>query len=308
MDYQTRKFNQKKIKIAYIGDVHVGSLNSHLTAFEKTIDWILQNDAHVICMGDLIDAITPNDVRFDPDNVDRTYMTMGEQLDYVEEQLSRIPTERFIGMVAGNHYGKWATKACVKEKAKICQRLGGHFFGLHALLDIVLNEDDSFTTSFWHGAGGGYEMGSIVNRMSKEPRSFNADVYLMGHSHRLFHFSSVMLNNARVKEERQKIMQFVNTGCYLASYEEGIGGYGESKGYSPQPIGFSVVTFEAGRLPLTQDMMWYRGRFEGGIDEAQVNTNMEIAENKYTESELEKVILKVMNEKYRAGQDAVKNY
>jgi hypothetical protein len=266
MNYESLELDTKRAKFAFIGDLHIGSLNCRKEAFERTIDWCNENDAYVYTMGDLIDAITPNDVRFDPGNVDREFLTMSEQLDYVEEQLGRLKPGLFKGMVSGNHYGKWATKACVNEKVKMCKRLGGDFTALRVLLDIKLKESTT-TLSFWHGAGGGYEMGAVANRMAKEPRAFDAEIYLMGHSHRLFHFPSIKLTNARLREDRQQLVQFVNTGCYLASYEEGIGGYGESKGYSPQAIGFSVVMLEDGHIPRIEEMMWYRGRLQsnGGI-------------------------------------------
>jgi hypothetical protein len=88
--------------------------------------------------------------------------------------------------------------------------------------------------------------------MVKEPRKFIADVYLMGHSHRLmaFNTSQLMLEGGELKA---KYPLFVNTGSFLRTYAERTSGYGEQKGYDPLPIGFSEIIFENGKLPRCID-------------------------------------------------------
>lgn len=262
MDYQQMDFNTKKMKIAFVGDLHIGSLNCKKEAFESALRWANENNAYLVTMGDLGDFITPKDKRFDAENVDRQFLTMNEQLDYIESQLATIKDDRFIGMIVGNHYGKWQTAdSYFNEKVNMCKRLGTHFFGTHALLTMKLKEDER-VFSFWHGAGGATATGAIVNKMTREASMFDADVYLMGHTHKLFNVLGSRLRNRANNEDRQEVMKFANTGCFLASYQEGVGGYGEAKGFGPSTIGFTLVTLEDGWLPQIQDAIWYKGRFE----------------------------------------------
>jgi hypothetical protein len=260
MDYFTKQMKDEEFQLALAGDVHVGSLNADLRAFEATIDYCIENETYLIMMGDLVDAITPKDIRYDASNMDREHLTISEQFEYIEDELGRLKRGQLLGMVVGNHYSKWAINACSDEKIRMCKRLGARFLGLHAMYRFDMPHD-SFKLSVFHGAGGGYQMGSTMNKLVQEPAKFTADVYAQGHSHNLYHFGKPILEYEEEEEDRQKRKLYINTGCYLKTYREGVGGYGESKGYSPQLIGFSCVKFKEFSRPVANDMVWDHGKF-----------------------------------------------
>lgn len=253
MQYQKVTLDKDRVKLIALGDVHVGSLNADTKAFEWAIGYAKEHNARVILMGDLMDAINPKDRRFDPFNVDRQYMTVGEQETYLEQQLERIGDQVLCG-VMGNHYFKHVVQATANEKKKIFERMGAEFMGFRGLMELSLNGEKTYKVSIWHGAGGGYEYGAIANRLRKEDRKFDADIYLMGHSHRLFHFPAVRLYiNGGIE---QRVLHFCNTGSFLKAYDEDTSGYAEAKGYDPQPMGFTELNLSVDYPPMIREVVW----------------------------------------------------
>jgi len=243
--------NSNKLSLVAIGDAHAGSLNADLDSFRGALEYAKAHRSMVLLMGDLVEALPATDRRWDPANVDRKVMTMGEQMQYLEETLEHFGGNHIIGMIMGNHYHRYAVHAMANEKMNMCKRLGCAYLGYRANIILRLNTVP-YTISAWHGNGGGYEPGAVINRMVKEPRKFSADVYMMGHSHRLmsFHTAQLGMNGGDLKA---KYPLFVNTGSFLRTYAEGTSGYGEQKGYDPLPIGFSEIIFENGKLPRCVD-------------------------------------------------------
>ena len=254
MKYEKVELEKDRVKIVALGDVHIGSANADLKAFEWAVNYIKEHNAKAILMGDLIDAIGPRDRRYDPFNVDRELMNVGEQFTYLEQRLETIQ-DNIIGSIMGNHFHKYMVSSTANEKQKIAERLNFPFLGYRGVIELELEGGKTYSISLYHGTGGGYEMGSVVNRLRKEPRKFNCDIYLMGHSHRVFSFPAVQLYvNGGIK---QRIMHFVNTGSFLKTYEEDTSGYGEQKGYDPLPIGFSEINLSVENPPVFRDVLWY---------------------------------------------------
>ena len=75
-----------RLSVVAIGDVHIGSLNSDLDSFQGALRYAKDNGSMVLFMGDLVDSTSASDPRFDPMNVDRKRMTIGEQTEYMEEK------------------------------------------------------------------------------------------------------------------------------------------------------------------------------------------------------------------------------
>ena len=247
------KIDKPPLKLVVGGDVHAGSMNADLKSFEAMIQFVRQRHCKLILMGDLVEGITPMDSRFDVDNVDRKMLATEEQLTYIEQQLEKIKG-KLIGTYMGNHYGKLA-KSIGNYKTEMCKHLDCHYLGGHATIDLNM-PNRTWVVEGWHGVGGGYEDGSVMNRQIKDLRKFEADIYLMGHSHRLFHFPKVRKNGGNFKYHF-----FCDTGAFLKSYEIGTVGYGEMKGYDPLPIGFIEINLADDRLPIINERYVENGKF-----------------------------------------------
>ena len=242
MQYKRIDVDKPKLKIIVAGDVHLGSLNADIKAFEKMLANVKREKAKLLLMGDLVDAIAPGDKRFDWKNVNRDMGAVGEQFTYLEQKLEPV-ADNIIGLICGNHYSHWENTGFPGTKAAMCKRLGTTFLMYRGLIDIRTPER-RLKISAWHGAGGGYEMGGIANRLTKETRKLNADVYCMGHSHRLFHFPKGYLDYDDNGKMLFKMSFFCNTGAFLRTYDENTSGYGEAKGYDPEPIGYTTITLD----------------------------------------------------------------
>jgi hypothetical protein len=110
----------------------------------------------------------------------------------------------------------------------------------YSKFDAIVNYsvgDFTYSTYCWHGATGGTTEAAITNAMLKMRERALSHVYLMAHSHKLFHIERrVYLPNPGSDLPKELEQMFVNTGTCL-----GEGGYGVQKGLPLPVCGFGAV-------------------------------------------------------------------
>jgi hypothetical protein len=99
---------------------------------------------------------------------------------------------------------------------------------------------DIFST---HGSAGGRKGGGKINRLEDMIGFYDADVYLMGHSHikETETKSTIYVDNQMNLKVRKRILAV--TGCFLNGYQEGVSSYVEKWGFPPTDTGVVKLMF-----------------------------------------------------------------
>jgi len=234
-----------------LGDIHVGNRGCKLDKFQESINYIKKHDnTYTLGMGDYIDNVMAYrggsiDKRWDPENVSRDTLTTEEQIDKVIEMWDPIK-EKTIGLHAGNH--EWATINQRRFIKDFCKPLNLPYMGRMAYTRLnfkykgrTLRDYILFTI---HGGFTSAKAGGVINRLEDIAGSFDADVYLMGHTHDTLTRSMVRIyydKSTNGMIERKCIM--ANTGTFLSGYEKGIDGYVEINPRGAKRVGTITLSF-----------------------------------------------------------------
>ena len=167
------------------GDWHMGAPTCSLDAIDCLQDNILSRGLQWIHLADIIDAVMPNDKRYD---VEFARSTLLEQLNMAVERLAAL-SKSCIGMLEGNHESS-PSKLVGSVSRQICKSAGVDFltqtcflefvaphgkcttFASHYLPSITNNNDDPIVRE-----------AQKSSRLRKVLRNFEADLKLGAHIH-----------------------------------------------------------------------------------------------------------------------------
>jgi len=234
-------------------DCHVGSANCDMKKLEENIDWCKKKGAYVLFGGDQIDAINFSDKRFDYDNL----------AEFSQKGLSRVVSVqvekfvkmfkplkgRIIGLLSGNHEDKIKSVYHFDPSYEICKGLECKFLGYSAMIRLTMAQSNlninKCVIFAHHGCGAG-TAGAQVNKIQNIANDFEADIYLMGHSHQKICSQSERLemSDKGSLHIRARKRVFAICGTYLKTYEQGQMGYGEKKLFRPTSTGGVKITIE----------------------------------------------------------------
>lgn len=232
-----------------LGDVHLGNASVDIVKLKGTIDYIRnKTNCYAVLMGDLADAIMTNDKRFDPESVAPEFRKDIGNLAFAEYEMLKdllMPIrEKILVGIRGNHDETLRLKYNVDFSGWLHKELKVPLVSNTAFLVIKFDREQFHTQTLTfflnHGWSATRKTGGNVNSIEDLAGSFEADVYLLGHSHKLFVTSKIKLSVAgeHIKEKKQF---FANTGTFLKTYAEGCSNYGEKGGYTPLKTG--VIKF-----------------------------------------------------------------
>lgn len=242
-----------------LGDIHIGSVNCDEELFNKHIQWIKDNQALWIGMGDYCEFISPKDMRFRPEDV--APWCSGEK-DIAESQLQYLinklePIKHLcIGLLKGNHedqiydrydnhvYGRLLTQLKVPDRSL---RLDTR--GFVRLVFRRVNEesksDKNFSTTTIdifaeHGYGGGRLEGAPALALGRLSKNYQAQIFIEGHRH-----IEMSMTDERIRVCGEGLvgekLAFVCSGSYLKSWKEDTEIYAERKQYPPKPTGSPII-------------------------------------------------------------------
>jgi len=241
-----------------LGDLHVGSVNCDEALLDKDIQWILENEALWIGLGDLAEFISRKDQRFRPEDIAPWCRDSG---DLAEAQLQRLVTKLdpikhlCIGLVKGTHedqiydrydndvYGRLLQYLKIDPKKRI--RLDTRGF-----VRLIFRRFSSGTTTrpssmrldifAEHGYGGGRLEGAPALALARLAKNYHAQIFIEGHRHREMSFvdERVRVAGSRLVGEK---LAFICSGSYLKSWQEDTEIYAERKQYPPKPTGSPII-------------------------------------------------------------------
>lgn len=251
-----------------IGDIHYGSVNCNVERLKGVVKYIKDNkNIYWLGMGDMIEAINYSDPRYDPKNNAKGESDLSNlvytQLSEVSELLSPI-SERCIGILEGNHEEKVRLTHHLSSIDILCEMLWNKSgkkvvvknltscayvrlrFGRPRKGNGFINK----VVDIWchHGYSAGRTVGADINSLTRIGGDFEADIFLVGHSHKKICHIGERLYLTRNKGSSfllaKKILYGI-TGCFYQTYKEGgTRSYAEKKCYPPTPIGVLKILIE----------------------------------------------------------------
>lgn len=247
------------IKIIPMGDIHIGAASVDKKYLRSTIDWVKNtDDAYIIGMGDYCDAIDVKDKRFDIKAVDKVFYKdldniACSQMDYITTLLKPV-SEKILCMIPGNHEDKLRTRYSIDIMKQLENVLGVDVGDYMTYLRLKFDQKQVHTNpvTFWlhHGWFAGRKMGSKVNQLADVSNSYDADVYIAGHSHDLFATTSekISLPNTGMSTMKSKKI-FINSGTFMETIVDGSTSYPEQKAYNVAKIGTARLDIYAKHRP-----------------------------------------------------------
>jgi len=248
-----------------IGDVHLGSANCDKGLFDATIKAVRDDDdALWIGVGDFIEAIAPNDKRWNAGGVDEAIVNLASQDRigdvYVEKLADKLApiAGKCIGYSDGNHEQVFNRHYYTNLSVRVLDAIGRpDCYVEWACLTRLAFEHGTARTTLrifsHHGWQGGRQEGAKVNESRRLLAYVDADIYLTGHSHSKFVVPHTRITvNPSWTKEVAKTVYTCHTGSYLRTLQQNHVGYAERAGFPPTTLG--GVRF---RL---------RPKHEGGVD------------------------------------------
>ena len=249
------------MNVFLIGDIHEGAANHDEEAFRAAVELIRRTKkeepaTYCVGMGDYTDCIIgQSDPRWDPIEVAEKYNIHDlkdlprKQMEYFMRTIEPI-RDTFVAYLTGNHEESYTRHHSFDVYGYLCgQNPDAHKLGYVGMLRFTVTLKGkplgSVDFALNHGAGGGgFREGYPVNKCYDVFRNSLADVYAMGHIHKL-----------AAEPDRIKSIDHTGfglawrkewhclTGCFLRSTVEGSRGYFEHKPGKESDIGMLRVRF-----------------------------------------------------------------
>ena len=209
-----------------ISDVHVGHVGCDMDYFEKTIDWIKNNKAYTIILGDFIDAIPQADRRFENPSIADEFKPYLDNLHHAQTEtfIQKIApiSDHIIGIMSGNHEIALKKHFSYDATSVVSERLGIPFLtdpGM-ILLKLRRTKTSGFTVKLlcMHGFTQGRKKGGAVNNLEDIASFIKADIYLMGHTHQRWCTHRDYIDVDNKGRLVYKKMFFGNTGSFTNNY------------------------------------------------------------------------------------------
>lgn len=241
-----------------LGDIHFGAKGFPEEHLKENIEWALDRGISFIGMGEYCDMGSASQRQLlgqlrDESRAELDVM-MKEKIDQLFEILK--PTKgHWIGLLEGDHRFDLTTGTSIDQY--LCELLVCPFLGTSALIRIradVKNHPEADTLLYCHhGIGSSRSAGGHLIQVENLLKVFDADVYLMGHSHSKTGspIDRQYLSPDNVHHHRTKIL--ARTGAWIRSYMSSAphdlgepvilsrGSYIEQKAYTPASLGGIII-------------------------------------------------------------------
>lgn len=235
-----------------------------MSLLKATIKWGVDHNALWIGMGDLIDTESPSN----REALRRSgvYDSVVDALDgaaeELEEELKELlkPTRgRWLGLLEGHHYHDHQDGTTTDTR--MAQYLGCPFLGTSAYARLEFappekSRQGKIGFDIWahHGRGGGGLVASPLNKLEHVTKGFSADLYLMGHTHKVAtaKMQQVMpVWGSKRGYLRHKDIHLVSCGSFLKGYVPQAQRGGRAGGLYPERGMLNPLALGAARI-------WFR--------------------------------------------------
>lgn len=218
--------------IVPITDVHLGSRHANIPYFKAFVDYILRTPNCVtILNGDLAETATKISVGA---GMFEEEMAIPAQLQALYDILLPLAQAgKILGVGPGNHEERVYQMIGINPMELLAEKLGVPYFGYQGFFKLTVN-DIVYTSSFYHGSGGGSTSASKSKAAEQMNRVVIADLYFSGHTHgRQYHKDVIYTFDT----ESEDLVPLVRTYVVGGSFLEYWGGYSEMKALAPSMTG-----------------------------------------------------------------------
>lgn len=254
-----------RVLITPLADVHVGTVFCDEALFRRWVRWIADDPWHFwIGLGDMAELINRRDPRHREDWNARWLWGKADvaqaQIEFLLDHLAPI-RDRCLGLLRGNHeeemlrvyerdvYYDLVQGLKVHPDQRLALGMEG-FLRLRFIREGIPKDAQVFDFYLHHGYGGGRLPGADALALGRLATSFDFDVALLGHRHRVLCFEGVRKGLATGGRGRLRIVtrdwRAALCGSFRNEYLEGVEveGYAVRKGYPPTATGPITVQVE----------------------------------------------------------------
>lgn len=247
--------NPKEFKLIPLFDIHFGSVLHNTCLWQKVMKLIKENE-HCYCYigGDILEFINVSHKHFSYKNLPPNFQAnldriLSYSVEYAVEKLKPIK-DKILFIHAGNHDTRFLDQIGFDPITSIAKELEvKNYTNSYEVLCKFLFKYTSRTYTFdlysHHGAGASSKAGFLLNRLEDALSTFNADIYVMGHSHQLiFTYKNwLFLNNTGTKI-LQKKKYLLRIGGFRNSRTKDFADYSEKFGMKPSTLGTFLIEID----------------------------------------------------------------
>jgi predicted phosphodiesterase len=254
-------------------DWHLGTCMHESSGPSKVALELARNSKNAFCLhgGDAVEAIMVTDKRWNPDT-DRKALPL-QQYGEFENWLGCYQAQ-MIACMLGNHDWKLAATYGNYLQDVICKKLKIPYGTYTAKFHIKDKKGRTLYNLFYtHGAKSissaaddpqrQYDNMRLMLKRRLKEKAGDCEVMAMGHTHRLFVLEP--MQRLYLTDQGGKIKAaytgagtgewihpdfrwYVNSGCFMRLYREGVSGYAEMFGYDPFELGYAVIKCRGGKI------------------------------------------------------------
>lgn len=258
---------QEEVIILPVGDIQLDPVirgrprSCDVKRLERTIRWGVEHRAYFIGTGDYVDVASPSNraalkaTRLYDNVLDTLEEAANVTLDELENILA--PTRsRWLGVLSGHHL--WDFEDGTNTDTRLAQFLHAPHLGTSTFVTLQFKRKGkkkapSFRIWAHHGQSGGKLLASGVNQLEHVLKAFDAEVYLLGHHHKVTAAKYPLLTTIGGEKggtpdliHRDRIL--ATTGSFLKGYLQGsrrggiaMGGYPEVGMMNPVSLGSIAI-------------------------------------------------------------------
>lgn len=228
-------------EVVFFGDVHLGSAYSDVERAQRMLDYCLEKNIYVFCMGDIMEAAN----RYSVGAGVYEQISPQAQLDKVYAMFADLSKRRLIlGWLQGNHEFRIFKETGIDVSKIICRELRIPYLGF-AGWNLWRVGNESYTIYAFHGASGArFAYTKMKSAVDIALYLNDVDVVAIGHVH------DILINsiNRQYVDKRNKTVGFqkchiIVTGHYLSF----AGSYAQMKGMPPGKEGSPKGKFFANK-------------------------------------------------------------
>lgn len=218
-----------------LGDIQLGAGGKEAgecdtDLLKRTIAWGMEHNAYFLGMGDYVDVASPSNRKAlqSARLYDSVLSTLEEAAEeHLQQFLGLVSgTEgRWLGLLEGHHY--YSFQDGTTSDTRIASALKTSFLGTCAFVRLRFPRPSGhgfLPLTIWchHGQGGGIKVSAPLNKLENLVHSFDADIYLIGHQHKVVAapIQQIYMTRSAKPELRHHVRYMACTGSYLRGYQE----------------------------------------------------------------------------------------